>query len=99
VTDDESSLGDELGRLFGTVSDWARENFPAPDGATAGTTCEWCPLCQFMAVVRGERPDITDRVGEAGTALLGALRALAESTGSARPRPRPRPRPHLADEP
>ena len=95
---DEPALSEELGRLFGAVSDWARENFPAPARGLEGTTCEWCPLCQFMAVLRGERPELTERVAEAGTALLGALRTLAESTGSARPRPRPRPRPHVEDQ-
>jgi hypothetical protein len=47
-----------------------------------------------MAVVRGERPELTERVAEAGAVVLGALRTLAESTGPARPRPRPRPHPH-----
>jgi hypothetical protein len=96
--DDEAPLSDELAKLFGAVSGWARENFPPPAGGTAGTTCEWCPLCQFMAVLRGERPELTERVADAGSALLGALRTLADSTGTARPRPRPRPRPHLEDE-
>lgn len=95
---DEAPLGDELTRLFSAVSGWARENFPAPEGGTAGTTCEWCPLCQFMAVLRGERPELTERVTEAGAALLGALRTLAESTGSPRPRPRPRPSPQVEDQ-
>jgi hypothetical protein len=91
---EESPLSDELTRLFGAVSGWARENFPAPARGMEGSTCEWCPLCQFMAVVRGERPELTERVAEAGAVVLGALRTLAESTGSARPRPRPRPHPH-----
>lgn len=95
---DEAPLSDELTKLFSAVSSWARENFPAPPGGMAGSTCEWCPLCQFMAVVRGDRPELTERVAEAGTALLGALRTLAESTGTSRPRPRPRPRPHIEDE-
>jgi hypothetical protein len=95
---DESPLSDELAKLFSAVSGWARENFPAPEGGTSGTTCDWCPVCQFMAVVRGERPELSERVAEAGSALLGALRTLADTTGTARPRPRPRPRPHLEDD-
>lgn len=95
---DETPLSDELARLFGAVSGWARENFPAPSGGISGTTCEWCPVCQFMAVLRGERPELTERVTETGAALLGALRTFAESNAPARPRPRPRPRPHIEDE-
>ena len=94
----EPPLSEELTRLFGTVSEWARDNFPPPPNGMHGTTCEWCPLCQFMAVLRGERPELTERVAEAGTALLGALRTLAESSAPTRPRPRPRPRPHVEDE-
>jgi hypothetical protein len=95
---DEPPLTDDIAKLFGAISGWARENFPAPSGGMAGTTCEWCPLCQFMAVVRGERPELTERVAEAGTALLGALRLLTESAHPPTPRPRPRPRPRLEDE-
>ncbi len=74
-------LADEAARLFGAVQQWARETFPVPgpDGQL-GPDCQWCPLCQFMAVLRGERPDVTERVNDAGTALLSALRSIVDST-------------------
>src|SRR6478672_6778793 len=85
-----SPLAEEAVRLFGTVQEWARQTFPAggPEGH-GGPECQWCPLCQFMAVVRGERPEVTARVAEAGTALASAVRAVLEAAGgplSAEPR-------------
>jgi hypothetical protein len=76
-------LSDELVRLLRSVQQWTRENLPpAPDGAA---TCEWCPLCQFVAVLRGERPDVTERVAEAGTAMAAAIRGLLDVAMSSRP--------------
>jgi hypothetical protein len=78
-------LADEAVRLIGAVQEWARQTFPAGRDGHGGPECEWCPLCQFMAVLRGERPEVTERVAEAGTAVASAFRALidAASSGSA----------------
>jgi hypothetical protein len=72
-------LAEEAAKLFGAVSEWARENFPAGPDGQMGAECQWCPLCQFMAVLRGERPEVSARVAEAGTALVGAFRAVLEA--------------------
>ena len=61
-----------------------RPSRPAADGH-GGPECQWCPLCQFMAVLRGERPELTERVAEAGTALASAVGARARRRG--RPAP------------
>ncbi len=88
--DPASSLGDEVARIVGLVQNWARESFPAPagrpeaDGHTHASDCDWCPLCQFAAVLRGERPEVTERVAEAGAAIASAFRSLLDS---ARPAP------------
>jgi hypothetical protein len=81
MAEQSSPLADEAGRLLGAVAQWARETFPAPgpDGQLAAD-CQWCPVCQLMAVLRGERPDVTERVSEAGTALLSAVRSFVDST-------------------
>jgi hypothetical protein len=82
---DGAPLADEAMRLLGAVQDWARQNFPAaPDGhgVPSGAVCQWCPLCQFMAVLRGERPEVTTRVAEAGTAVASAFRALLDAAAS-----------------
>lgn len=95
-------------RLLLAVQDWARRAFPAPPSGHGGPECQWCPLCQLASALRGEHPELTDRVGEAVAAITQAVRALAESAGRAAPdasgprpepgsaegpsRPRPRPR-------
>jgi hypothetical protein len=81
-----SPLADEAVRLLGAVQEWTRQTFPAggPDGH-GGAECQWCPLCQFMAVLRGERPEVTERVAEAGAALATAVRALVDAAGAGRP--------------
>ncbi|WAX58013.1 hypothetical protein M6B22_04400 [Jatrophihabitans cynanchi] len=72
--------GDELGRMLHAVQDWATRTFP-PAGEHE-STCQWCPLCQLMAVLRGERPDVNERVAEAGSAVVSALRNLLDATGA-----------------
>jgi hypothetical protein len=92
-----SPLIGEATRLIGVVGDWARQTFPAPPDGHGGPECQWCPLCQFAAVLRGERPEVTERVAEAGTALMSAMRAFIDAaassapgaTGAERQRPRP----------
>jgi hypothetical protein len=91
-------LGDETLRLVSSMQDWARRSFPS-DAEHQSSDCQWCPLCQFVAVLRGERPEVTARVAEAGTAVVTALRALLDAaadagggqqTGSHAAGPRPR---------
>ncbi|MEP7021526.1 MAG: hypothetical protein ABI808_12800 [Pseudonocardiales bacterium] len=79
-------IGEAL-RLVSSVQDWAQDwahrGDSEPERQHTGSDCQWCPLCQFAAVLRGERPEITDRVAEAGTALVGALRALVDAASGA----------------
>jgi hypothetical protein len=77
-------LAEEALRLVSTVQDWARRSFPEPSEHT-GSDCQWCPLCQFVAVLRGERPEVTERVAEAGTAVVAALRSLFDAASAAAP--------------
>jgi hypothetical protein len=75
-------LGEEARKLLGAVQDWARRTMPAPPSGHPGPECQWCPLCQAASVLRGEHPELTERVAEAGTAVVGALRALVEAAGA-----------------
>jgi hypothetical protein len=72
-------LAEEAAKVIGAMQEWARQNFPAGPDGHMGAECQWCPLCQFMSVVRGERPEVTARVSEAGTALATAFRALLDA--------------------
>jgi hypothetical protein len=96
IPEEPSPLLGEAVRIFGAVQDWARQTFPAPADGHGGPECQWCPLCQFAAVVRGERPEVTERVAEAGTALMSAMKAFVDAAASATPgagKDRPRPGP------
>jgi hypothetical protein len=82
-------LAEEAVRLLGMLQDWTRQTFPPParshDDTHAAAVCDWCPVCQFMAVLRGERPEVTERVTEAGAAVASALRAVLDAAASSRP--------------
>jgi hypothetical protein len=91
-------VGAELGRLVATLQDWARRALPE-SVIGHGAECQWCPICQFVNVLRGEQPEVADRLTEAGAALAAAVKSLAESavgkaTGDG-PRERPRPQPRV----
>lgn len=52
----------------------------AVHGATGhADTCRWCPVCQAVAVARGERPEVTAALADLLTTTAGALRTFAES--------------------
>jgi hypothetical protein len=58
---------------------------PAPaDGATAeehaAGECRWCPHCQVLAVLRGERPEVTAVLSDLLTTAAAALRQFAGET-------------------
>jgi hypothetical protein len=84
-----TETSEELARLLAGAQEWARRNLGPEDGhfAAAGS-CQWCPLCQFVAVLRGDRPELTAQVVEAGAALILALHGLVDALGGAgRPAP------------
>jgi hypothetical protein len=61
-------LAAEATRLLGAV----REH--VDDG-----TCRYCPVCLAIGVLRGERPEVAEKLAAAGTALLVALRGAVET--------------------
>ena len=50
--------------------------------------CRYCPLCQLIAVARGDRPEFADRLGAAVTTLSEAILAAAEALSGSVPQPR-----------
>ncbi len=71
------SITEEARRLAEAFADWTHEH---SDGLVAGAgtseQCRYCPLCQLIAVLRGDRPEVSARVVETGTAFLQALRSV-----------------------
>ena len=75
-------LGEAARSLFAAVQDWAQRTRPEPPPGAAGPECQWCPLCQFARILRGEQPEVADRLAEAGTAVAGALRAVLDAAAT-----------------
>jgi hypothetical protein len=101
-----TDLGQEMLRLASAAQDWARRTFADPSEhrgtSEPGGTSEcypWCPICQFANILRGEHPEIGERVAEAGTALAAAIKAVADAAiaraqpGAPDPDDRSRPKP------
>lgn len=85
-------LGEEAARLVDAVRDWAARTFPdvdraladgglasSTDAATGAEECRYCPVCQAISVLRGQRPEVTDRLADAVTAAAGALAAVTDA--------------------
>jgi hypothetical protein len=96
VADGRDQFGDEVHRLVDAVQDWARR-FPesrAEHAPRAGECLPWCPICQFANILRGEHPEVTERLTEAANAFAAAMKALADVALTRTPtQPRARPKP------
>ena len=82
-------LAEEAARLVAAAQDWVHRVVGEPDTAriaTGAPECCWCPVCQLIAMLRGDRPELVERLADAQTALAGVLRALADA---AKPAGRP----------
>jgi hypothetical protein len=76
------AMVETLRAVLGTAG---HDDRPA-DGAT-GTApeCRWCPLCQLLAVLRGERPEVTAVLADVLRATADALHAFAAAPEGPRP--------------
>jgi hypothetical protein len=91
---DPQHLADEARKLLALAQDWAKRTIPEH----TGPECQWCPLCQFASLLRGDHPEVTERITEAGNAVAGAVRSLLDAAGkqadrTGEPPRRPRPGP------
>jgi hypothetical protein len=59
-----------------------------PDTGSA-PECRWCPLCQLVAVLRGERPEVTAALADVLRATADAMHAFAAEPDAPRPAPHP----------
>jgi hypothetical protein len=73
-------LVETLRGVLGTLA--AHDDRPA-DGDAA--ECRWCPLCQLIAVLRGERPEVTAVLADVLRTTADALHAFAAAPDGARP--------------
>jgi hypothetical protein len=100
---DARGLREEVHQLLNAVQAVIQDaalRFPeSQDGTHGGGEClPWCPICQFANVLRGEHPEVTERLSEAANAIASAMKALADVAlaraaqpeSSRRPKPAPR---------
>jgi hypothetical protein len=45
-------------------------------GSVPGASCTGCPLCRFMALLRGERPEATAKLLDGALMIIRTLRSL-----------------------
>ncbi|HZE48523.1 MAG TPA: hypothetical protein VE074_03115 [Jatrophihabitantaceae bacterium] len=77
------TIGDEAVKLLDAVQDWARRNLgEGAHIATGAPECTWCPICQFIAVLRGDRPEISDKIAEATASMVAAVRAVVDAAAA-----------------
>lgn len=79
------TIADEAVRLLDAVSDWVRRNLEGPASshiATGAPECTWCPICQLIALVRGDRPEIGEKISEAGASVMNAARTLIDAAAA-----------------
>jgi hypothetical protein len=82
------SLADEAVRLFGALSDWARDATEevTEHVDTGSPECTWCPVCRTVHAVRQAAPEVRGHLAVAASALLqaaaGVLATVAQASGS-----------------
>jgi hypothetical protein len=75
--------GESVRRLVDGVRGLLAEPARAAEGVGHGSECRWCPLCQAVAVVRGERPEVSAALADLLTTTAASLRSVAESHAAA----------------
>lgn len=82
------SLGDEAVRLFGALSDWARDATEAVNDHvdTGSAECTWCPVCRTVHAVREAGPEVRGHLAVAASALLQAAAGVLAAAAPSEPR-------------
>ncbi|WP_433270101.1 hypothetical protein ACQPZF_08820 [Actinosynnema sp. CS-041913] len=74
----DAKLAEELRLLLDAAADRAQpwlHRLAAADGGHDSRTCGWCPLCNAMALVSGDRSELAARAAEHAAGLIAVLRA------------------------
>lgn len=74
-----SPVVDEATRLMEAVQEWLAGATGGLPIATDGVECRVCPLCQLLSLLRGSRPELLEHLGDAGSALLAAMRSVIDA--------------------
>ncbi|MGY1603392.1 hypothetical protein [Geodermatophilus sp. SYSU D00815] len=77
-----------------TGADWAEQArrlldavkaAASADAAEPAGECRWCPHCQALAVLRGDRPEVTAVLDDVLATASSALRSFAGETPAQEP--------------
>jgi hypothetical protein len=68
-------IADEAAKLFAAARNWADEH-PTP--------CGYCPVCQLIAALQAERPELGDKLIQAADVVADAVRTLARAFAASR---------------
>ncbi|MDQ6657558.1 MAG: hypothetical protein M3Z00_04920 [Actinomycetota bacterium] len=73
-----AAVADDVGRCSGddAVSSAAGEPCRSCGADPRQSSCTGCPFCAAMAVLRGERPELTARLVDSALSIVGGLRSL-----------------------
>lgn len=92
--DDLAGLVETARALVDPAQQWAKRTFGELNSEHRPEDCRWCPICQFVALVRGEAPELAEKLSEAAATFTATVKALldtAQDRSTSRPRPRPSP--------
>ncbi|MEU7481058.1 hypothetical protein AB0A63_34125 [Lentzea sp. NPDC042327] len=89
MTENNGKLAEELRLLIDTAAErmqpWLQRVAEAGDGAHAPETCGWCPVCNGVALLRGDRSELAAKAAEHAAGLVAVLRAALREPGTPAP--------------
>jgi hypothetical protein len=74
------SVADEAAKLFGALSDWARDT--NEHIATGAEECTYCPICRTVHVVRMASPEVRTHLAMAAANLMQAAAGILAAASS-----------------
>jgi hypothetical protein len=87
--DNTGKLAEELRLLIDTAAErmqpWLQRVSEAGDGSHTPETCGWCPLCNGVALLRGDRSELAAKAAEHAAGLVAVLRAALREPGAPAP--------------
>ncbi|ANZ35053.1 hypothetical protein BBK82_02175 [Lentzea guizhouensis] len=84
--DSGGKLAEELRLLIDTAAErmqpWLQRVAEAGDGSHTPETCGWCPVCNGVALLRGDRSELAAKAAEHAAGLVAVLRAALREPGA-----------------
>jgi hypothetical protein len=74
------SVADEAAKLFGALSDWARD--ANEHIATGAEECTYCPICRTVHVARLASPEVRTHLAMAAANLMQAAAGVLSAVSS-----------------